>query len=585
MLDLIKSPIELKKLSLLELDALAVEIRENLINKLSVCGGHVGSNLGFVEATIALHYVFNSPVDKFVFDTSHQSYVHKMLTGRAKAFTDPNFYRDVTGFSAPQESEHDFFTIGHTSTSVSLAMGLAKGRNLLGDKENIVAIIGDGSLSGGEAMEAISNAGEFDGNLIIVVNDNGMSISENHGGIYKNLEDLRRGKGEAAQNWFRAQNLDYIYVDAGNDIKSLVEAFKSVKDRKTPVVVHINTQKGKGLAYAEKNLETWHFNGPFNIEDGSPKKIASKASENYHSITANFILEKAKSDPSIVALASGTCSALGLNLEKRQALGKQYLDSGIAEEHTVALASGIAKRGGKPIYGTYSSFFQRCYDQFSQDVCLNNSPVTFLVFLGSVYGMNSITHLGFFDIPLISNIPNMVYLAPTCKEEYLAMLSWSVEQTKYPVAIRVPGGKLVSCPDKTFASDYSKLNKFSWDIKGKDVAIIGLGNFYFKALEVAELLKNKGVNASVINPRYITGIDCDMLEKLKAEHRLVLTLEDGVIDGGFGEKIARFYSASNTKVLVRGLAKQFEDLFEVEDLLCRNRLLDEQLVDDILCNL
>lgn len=578
----IQSPADVKALSMTEANTLADEVRKVLIEKLSNRGGHVGPNLGFVEATIALHRVFNTPLDRFVFDVSHQSYCHKMLTGRVAAFLDPKHYNDVTGYSNHEESPYDNFNIGHTSTSISLALGLCKGRDVCGGNENVVAVIGDGSLSGGEAMEGLSCAGEYEGNFIIVVNDNQMSIAENHGGIYKNLQLLRETNGEADLNWFRAMGLDYMYVAEGNNIEALCDAFEKVKDSKKPVVVHINTLKGKGLSYAEANKEKWHYGGPFNIEDGSPKYISKN--ESWESVNADFLLKKAKEMPELVVLAAGTPGALGMNAENRKALGKQYVDNGIAEEHTVAMASGIAHRGGSPVWGTYATFFQRTYDQLAQDVSVNKSPATFIVMWASMYGMNDVTHLCIYDIPLISNIPGIVYLAPTCIEEYLAMWTWAIEQRQYPVAIRVPG-MVVTHRSCEYDTDYSTLNKFRIEKRGSKVAVIGVGNFYHRAEAVAELLAEKGIEATLINPRYLTGIDAEALEALKVDHKLVITLEDGIIDGGYGEKIARFYADSDMRVLVRGLKKDFYDRFNAEELATENRLQPEQIAEDVIKSL
>lgn len=421
-------------------------MRFTRLKKLSIHGGHCGPNFGMVEATIALHYVFNLPVDKFVFDVSHQTYPHKMLTGRAYGFLDESRYDDITGYSCPEESEHDFFTVGHTSTSVSLACGLAKARDLKGDKENVIAIIGDGSLSGGEALEGLNVAAELDSNFIIVINDNDMSIAENHGGMYQNLKLLRDTDGKAECNLFKSMGLDYVFVNDGNDLCSLISAFKSVKDTDKPVVVHIVTQKGKGFYFAEENKEQWHWCMPFNIETGKPK--FNFDGEDYSSITVDYLLDKMKKDEKVIAITSATPTVFGFTEDKRKLVGKQFVDVGIAEETAVALASGIAAGGGKPVYGVYSTFIQRTYDQLSQDLCINNNSATIIVYAASVFGMNDVTHLGIYDIPMMSNIPKLVYLAPTTKEEYLAMLDWSVEQNKHPVAIRIPCCEYVSTGEK-----------------------------------------------------------------------------------------------------------------------------------------
>ena len=546
----INQPTDVKNLNSEQLHVLADEMRQALLQKLSKHGGHFGPNLGMVEATIALHYVFNSPTDKIVYDVSHQSYPHKMLTGRKDAFLYEDKYDDVSGYSNPDESDHDFFTIGHTSTSVSLACGLAKGRDLKGDNENIIAVIGDGSLSGGEALEGLDFASELNSNLIIVVNDNDMSITENHGGLYKNLKQLRDTDGKSECNLFKSMGLDYVFVKDGNDIDSLITAFEQVKDSTYPVVVHICTQKGKGYKIAEENKENWHYCGPFNLETGK-SDMSQDGGEDYSSMTADILLKKMKEDKTVVGITSATPTVFGFTEDKRKEAGSQFVDVGIAEETAVALASGIAKSGGKPVYGVYSTFIQRTYDQLSQDLCINNSAATILVYWASVYGMNDVTHLGIYDIPMMSNIPNLVYLAPTTKEEYLAMLDWSIEQNDHPVAIRVPIS--VVSDGKKVTKDFSKLNEYEVTQNGSKIAIVALGSFYSVGAKTAEIIENKtGVKPTLINPIYITGTDDKLLEQLKENHDIVITVEDGVLDGGFGEKIARFYGNSDVKVLNYG---------------------------------
>ena len=576
----IDSPKDVKRLSVGQLNGLAGEIRQALLAKLSAHGGHIGPNLGMVEAAIALHYVFDSPKDKMVYDVSHQSYVHKMLTGRNAAFLDPARYDEVSGYTNPLESEHDFFTVGHTSTSVSLACGLAKARDLKGDAENIIAVIGDGSLSGGEAYEGLSNAGEMGTNLIVVVNDNEMSIAENHGGLYQNLKALRDSDGKAECNFFRALGLDYLYVRDGNDVAALIEVFNRVKNTPRPTVVHIHTLKGRGYALAEADRERFHWGMPFDLATGAPKSEAG-AAEDYGDLTGRFLLERMAKDPTLVAITSGTPAVMGFTPERRKQAGRQFVDVGIAEEHAVALASGIAANGGRPVYGVYSTFIQRCYDQLSQDLCINGNPAVIPVFMGTIAGMNDVTHLGFFDIPLISNIPNMVYLAPTCKEEYFAMLGWAIRQREYPVAVRVPGATVVES-GRNFDTDYSELNRYRLTRRGDTVAVVALGSFYALGEAVTDKLRaDAGIDATLINPRYITGVDEQMLDALKADHRIVVTLEDGSLDGGFGEKIARYYGDSDMRVLNYGVRKEFADRYAVGELLEKNRLTDAQIVEDI----
>lgn len=575
-LDRINSPKDLKELEKEELSLLADEMRNLILKKVNTTGGHFGPNLGMVEATIAMHYVFNSPKDKIVYDVSHQSYPHKILTGRKEGFTDPDKYLKYTGYTAPEESEHDFFKVGHTSTSVSLACGLAKGRDLKGDKENIIAVIGDGSLSGGEAYEGLNNAAVLGSNIIIVINDNDMSIAENQGGLYANLKLLRDTEGKAECNFFKSLGFDYHYINNGHDFDELISTFEKVKDADHPVVVHMHTIKGKGWSDAEIDKESFHWIIPGALDN----KNATPSGEDYGSITAGFIEGKIKEGKPVIAISPATPAVTGFTRDFRKRAGIHYTDVGIAEEHAVAFASGIAKRGGKPFLGVMSSFIQRTYDQLSQDLALNNNPATLLIFWGAITGADA-THLTTFDIPLISNIPNMVYLAPTSKEEYLRMLEWSAEQKEHSVAIRVPFGAVVSTgvEDKT---DYSDLNKFEMVNAGSEVAIVGLGNFFHLGKQVKKLLAEKtGINATLINPKFITGIDEEMLENLKSNHKIVITLEDGVIDGGFGEKISRFYANSDVKVLNFGAKKEFTDRVPLEELYQRYHLTPELIVEDI----
>lgn len=578
-LDKIESPKDLKPLSISEMKELAEEIRSALLKKLSIHGGHFGPNFGMVEAIIAMHYVFESPKDKLVFDVSHQSYPHKILTGRKDAFLYEDHYNDVTGYTNPEESEHDWFNVGHTSTSISLASGLAKARDLKGENYNVIAIVGDGSLSGGEALEGLDFAGEQKSNFIIVVNDNDMSIAENHGGLYKNLKELRASNGTCECNLFKAMGLDYVYVNDGNNLESLIDTFKKVKDIDHPIVVHINTEKGKGYKFAEDNKENWHWTMPFDIETGKP--AVSFDGEDYGDLTAKFLLNKMKKDEKVVAIVAAVPTNIGFTKERRLEAGKQFVDVGIAEEHGIAMASGIAKNGGKPVFATHSSFMQRTYDQLSQDLCINNSPATILVNTASVYGMNDVTHLGLYDIPMISNIPNMVYLAPTSKEEYFAMLDWSIEQTEHPVAIRIPCNGVISdgrAPD----TDYSDINKFKVEQKGEKIAILALGDFYQLGEELAKEIKEKlNITPTLINPRYITGLDEELLNELKQNHSQVITLEDGILEGGFGEKIASFYGNTDMKVKNYGIKKAFYDKYNVKELLKANKLTPQQILAEI----
>ena len=579
----INSPADVKKLNIMQLNVLAEEMRHALLTRASKHGGHFGPNFGMVEAIIAMHYVFDSPKDKIVFDVSHQCYPHKMLTGRKDAYLYEEHYDDVSGYTNPDESEHDFFTVGHTSTSISLACGLAKARDLNGEDGNVIAVIGDGSLSGGEALEGLDFASELNSNMIIVANDNDMSIAENHGGLYANLKLLRETNGQAECNLFKAMNLDYIYVDKGNDIASLIEAFEKVKDTTKAVVVHINTLKGKGYAPAEQNKEKWHWHAPFDITTG--ESLSKGGEPDFSDASLEYLLKKMDEDKRVVAITAGTPTVMGFTADMRAKAGKQFVDVGIAEETAVALASGIATNGGKPVFGVYSSFIQRAYDQITQDVCINGNAVTFAVFAGSVYGMNDVTHLGLQDIPMLNSIPGLIYLAPVTKEDYIAMLDWSLTQNEYSVAIKVPGGSMIST-GVPVTKDFSKLDTYEITKKGSRVAILGLGTFYETAVKAANILKTShGIDATVINPYYISGIDANTLNELKKDHAVVATLEDGYLEGGFGAKIAAFYGSSDMRVLNFGIKKEFIDRYDVAEVLKDNHLTPEQIAEDIAATL
>lgn len=578
-LDKVNSPADVKKLSVEELQELAKEVREAVLKRDSIIGGHVGPNLGMTDAIIALHYVFNSPNDKIVFDVSHQCYPHKILTGRKNGFLNPEDYDKISGYTNPSESAHDQFKIGHTSTSLSLASGLAKARDLRGEKHNVIAVIGDGSLSGGEALEGLDFGGsELDSNFIVVVNDNQMSIAENHGGLYKNLELLRQTNGTAELNLFKAFGYDYVYVKDGNDIAALISAFEGVKDRTKPVVVHLNTVKGKGYALAEQNKEPWHWSVPFDVESGKPT-MDFAGGETYNDITYNLLTDKIKQGENVVLMTAGTPGVFGWNAEKRKALGAHYVDAGIAEEHSVAMASALAKGGCKPVFCVMSSFIQRTYDQLSQDLALNRNPAVILVFWGGLSGADA-THLCSFDMAMMSSIPNLVCLAPTNKDEYVEMLNWSLAQNENPVVIRVPTGNPVAGEVSPFV-----LNRAEVVEQGKDVAVLALGNFMKLGREVLVALKENGLKATLVNPRFYSSIDVELLENLKKDHKLIVTLEDGVLDGGFGEKVARFYGDSNVKVLAYGGKKEFTDHEAVESIYQRCSLTVPQIINNVLENL
>ena len=589
----IKSPAFLKGLNLEELNIVADETRQAVLNRVSKHGGHVGPNLGFVEATVALHYVFDAPKDKLVFDVSHQCYPHKVLTGRASGFLgNVDDMNAISGYSSPAECpEYDNFEVGHTSTSISLATGLQKARDIKGTDENIIAIIGDGSLSGGEAFEGLDEASELGTGIIVIVNDNEMSIAENHGGIYKNLRALRESRGTCEHNWFKAWGFEYKYLEEGNNIEKLIEVFKSVKGTDKPTVVHIHTEKGHGYAPAVANKEAWHWGLPFNLEDGSrPRKndvdnIPQTApQEDYGTLFSDWMLREMKQDKTLIAVTAGTPAAAGFTVDKRNEACKQHIDMGIAEEQAAAMISGMAKGGLHPVWTVYSTFIQRTYDQIAQDLCINSNPAVINVVGGGVNSMNDITHICLFDIPMLCSIPGLIYLAPTTCEEYFAMLRWAIQQDQKPVAIRVPSNGVVHTSEPV-DTEYGYEPKYKVIHKGKNVAIIAAGSFFQKGENVARLLTEKGINATLVNPRYLNDVDTDTLEGLKTDHQLVVTLEDGCKDGGFGERIVSFYGLSDMKVLVGGIKKGLYDRFDVNKLLSDNNLLDEQIVDGILLHI
>lgn len=570
---------DVKKFKVEELDQLAEEIREALFNRLTKIGGHFGPNFGMVEAEIAMHYVFHSPVDQFVFDVSHQSYPHKILTGRKAGYIyDDHFFED-SGYTNPGESEHDLFNVGHTSTSISLASGLAKARDLKGEKRNVIAVIGDGSLSGGEAMEALNVAGsELNSNFIILVNDNEMAIAENHGGIYRNLAELRKTDGKAENNIFRAFGLDYMYVEKGNDIPALIEAFNRVKDIDHPIVVHIHTTKGLGYQPAVEHKEAWHWCMPFDRETGLPT-VDFGDGEDYTLMTAKYIMDKAKKDKDFLVITPAMPMTGGLSEDLRKELGSQYIDVGIAEEQAVAMASGAARNGAKPLVITNTTFIQRTYDQISQDVCINGSAVTILLNYTSFAGLTDVTHLGIFGISAFSNIPNLQILAPSSKSEYLNMLDWALDQNEHPVMILIPGNAVT---DREADRDYSNIGRFKVEQQGEKVAILALGDFYQMGESLAAAVKEKlGFEPTLINPRFASTIDTELLEQLKEKHSLIVTLEDGILDGGFGQKIDAYYSTSDVKVKNYGLEKKFYDRYDPAKLLEELGMTNEAMVDDI----
>lgn len=582
-LEHVNSPEDVRALPASALPTLADEVRAAIIERTSAIGGHTGSNLATVELTIALHRVFETPNDKIVFDVSHQSYAHKMLTGRAAAFLDPARYAEASGFSNPGESEHDLFSMGHTSTSISLACGLASARDLAGETYDVVAVIGDGSLSGGLAFEGLDNAVELGSGLIIVVNDNEWSIAPNRGGIYRALADLRATQGASEHNVFRALGLDYRYLEDGHDVAALEVALSELRGTDHPVVLHVHTEKGHGYAPAAANPEGWHHAVPFDVATGAvrPGAAAHPADENYANVTGALLADWMQTDPRVVAVNAATPYIMGFSPELRERAGRRFVDVGIAEEHAVSYVTGLARAGARPVLGIYATFLQRAYDQLWHDLCLNGVPATILVFGASAFGATDVTHLGFFDIPMLGSMPGLTYLAPTCIEEYLDMLSWSIEHEGGPVAIRVPvAGGVTSRPDFARSDDYTH----GWEMlrKGSQIALLALGDFLPLGEKIADALAVKDVSATLVNPRLATTPDKDLLGRLAADHRVIVTLEDGILDGGFGERCARALAAGDVRTLCYGLPRAFVDRYDPAELLARCGITVEGVAGDAL---
>lgn len=576
----IKNPQDIKSLSIEELKQLAEQMRHAILYRTSSIGGHVGPNLGAVEAMTAMHYVFDAPRDKIVIDVSHQDFPHKMLTGRAYGFLSPEGFAKIGEYTEPSESpEYDLFYAGHTSPAISLCVGLARARELASANYRIVAFVGDGALSGGEALEGLNQGADVKGSLVIIFNDNQMAIAPDSGGMYAKLAELRATAGTAEDNIFKSFGWEYLYVADGNDMGKCIGALEKARDMNRPVVVHINTQKGEGYAPAEKDREAFHWRPPFVEESGADKKSAPEP--NYMTLTRDFLLNKCRTVPNFLVVTAATPADFGFLAKERMEAGSHFIDVGIAEQTAVSVMAGAARAGAKVVLGITGSFMQRAYDQMIEDWAMNDSPATMLVFDTGVNGIRDQTHLGFWDIPFVTSMPDIVYLAPSSMEEYMEMLEWSVAQDKYKVAIRVPTYSVwhhKGTPDK----DYSDLNKFKMEEKGTRVALIGAGDYFPKALEVAELLKAEGIEPTVINPRFISGVDTEMLLSLQPDHEVVATIEDGSIEGGFGQRVAGALGGTPLKVLNFGLKKEFADRYEVEALETEQGLLPSQIAASIL---
>ena len=579
-LEHIVSPKDVRGLPAAALPTLCEEIRRGIIDSSAAVGGHMGSNLAVVELTVALHRVFETPRDKIVFDVSHQTYPHKMLTGRAPEFLEPSRYEDVSGFSNPGESEHDLFAMGHTSTSVSLACGLATARDLAGEKYDVVAVIGDGSLSGGLAFEGLDNAAELGSGIIVVVNDNEWSIAPNHGGIYRNLAELRATHGRSEHNLFSALGFDYRYVEDGHDVAALEGALREVAGTDHPVVLHVHTEKGHGYAPALKDPEGWHHAAPFDAATGAPNQ--GESVDDYARLTGEVLLDHMRSDRSLVAVSAATPYIMGFTPELRERAGRQFVDVGIAEEHAVTYVTGLARAGARPVLGIYATFLQRSYDELWHDLCLNAAPAVILVFGASAYGTTDATHLGFYDIAMLGDMPGLTYLAPTCQEEYLDMLEWALAYREGPVAIRVPVMSVESRPDFSRHSGYAR----GYEVvrRGADVALLALGDLFPLGEKIANELRDAyGINATLVNPRVATTVDDELLEELARGHRLVVTLEDGIREGGFGERYAaRLAACDDVRVLCYGLPRAFPDRYDPSELLASCGMSVKGVVGDIV---
>lgn len=573
-LETIASPADLRQHSMAELTTLAAEIRTALLTKLSATGGHVGPNLGDVELTIAWHYVFDSPHDKIIWDVSHQSYTHKLLTGRKQAFLDPDHYHDVTGFTEPRESPHDFFTIGHTSTSIGLASGLALARDAAGTHDHITAVIGDGALSGGLAYEALNNAAVLNHQLLIVVNDNQWSIAENHGGLYQNLKLLRDTFGQAANNGFKALGLDYTYEANGNDVAVMIAAFQAAKACDHPLVLHVNTQKGRGFAPALANEEAFHWHAPFHLSDGSALHPAT--GENYPDIILAALERQLQTGKPIYTINAAIPG--GFHLKDWQAAHPdRYIDVGIAEQMSITLAAGMAKGGLRPVVFEAATFLQRAYDQLSHDLGINALPVVVLVRGGQITGGDP-THQADLDAGMLSNIPNITYLAPTGKEELVAMLDWALAQPHGPIAIRIPAGPVTSAP---LAADWSATHQHVIH-HGQEVALMAVGSLLPLAQQVAAGLLAHHIDATLIDPRSLNTLDTAGLEQLRGAHRLVVTFEENSLDGGFGQKVAAYFGPSNMAVLTLGAKREFNHELTRQALLQADQLTPETATQAIL---
>ena len=574
----IQIPSDLRDCSLTELEVIAQYIRNLIIHRTSHIGGHIGSSLGATDIIVALHHVFGLDDAQFIFDISHQSYAHKILTGRHEGFKNKDKFHTISGYSNPDESTHDAFHLGHASTSLSLVCGLMIGRDLQHGTHPIIAMIGDGALSGGEAYEALNHLATMSSQCLIIINDNDQSIAENHGGLYKHLQQLRETNGESSNNIFKALGFSYRYVDDGNSLESLIHALKNCKDETMPTVLHIHTTKGYGYCKAISNPEGFHNPSGFDIDTGETKK---RYTNSYESIVAKQLIETLDQNKAACIVTAATPGGFCLTKDIREKLGAQYIDVGIAEEHATTLLAGIAHNGGTPILPIYSTFLQRAYDQIINDLCINNSNALILVYRASIYGNKDMTHLGFNDITMLGNMPNLMYLAPTTVEELESSIRYGLEHHNHPIAIRIPVGVPINDTAQSDTID-KPVTSYAVTQSGNTIAIIGIGNFYHKAVELSHAIREAThISPTIVKPLCISSLDTDTLNELTKDHHIVITLEDGELEGGYGQKIASYYGKTSMKVLNYGISKQFYDRYKPEDVLQQNHLDFEHILDDI----
>lgn len=597
-LDKIRKENDIKKLDEEQLKELADEIRQFLIEKISRTGGHLASNLGVVELTMALHLTLNFPEDKLIWDVGHQSYTHKLLTGRKDGFDDLRKYGGMSGFPKRKESPCDAFDTGHSSTSISAGLGYVAARELLGEEHSVVSVIGDGSLTGGMAYEALNNASRLKSNFIIVLNDNNMSISENVGGMSKYLNGLRTaqaytelkkgvedtlkripGRGDRIVSQIRKtksgikqlfvpgmffEDMDITYLGPvdGHDIRKLVKVLREAKRVDHAVLVHVITKKGKGYAPAEENPAKFHGLGPFDIETGEPKEAGGP--DSYTQVFSKVLLDIAKRDEKVAAITAAMADGTGLAAFAKR-FPQRFFDVGIAEEHAMTFAAGLAAGGMKPVFAVYSSFLQRAYDQALHDVCLQDLPVVIAVDRAGLVGSDGETHQGVFDLSFLTTIPNMTVISPKNRWEMADMLRFAMD-FRHPVAIRYPRGAAYEGMRQFRAPiEYGKSEVI---YEEEDIAIIFVGHMAELAESVRRSLKATGYNCSLINARFVKPLDEKLLEELAKDHELFVTIEENVITGGFGEQVMDYVSRAALDVQVRniGISDEYVEHGNVEVL-------------------